>query len=71
MKEPNGPYENLRNRVTALTKMGISVKAISDGSTVNYTALHKWLKENRPLKDSQAVAVENFIEEFKQRINSI
>jgi len=68
MKEHSGEYAVLKNRVDLLTKMGISMQAIADGSKVNYTALRKWLREGRPLKDSQATAIENYIKDFQKRI---
>lgn len=71
MKEHSAEYAVLKNRVDLLTKMGISMQAIADGSTVNYTALRKWLREGRPLKDSQATAIENYIKDFQERIIQI
>lgn len=64
-------YLVLKHRVDLFTKMGISVQAISDGSTVNYTALRKWLREGRSLKDSHATAIENYIKNFQERIVKI
>lgn len=71
MKEHSGDYAVLKNRVDLLTKMGITMQAIADGSKVNYTALRKWLREGRPLKDSQATAIENYIKDFQKRIIQI
>jgi hypothetical protein len=71
MKEHSADYAVLKNRVDLLTKMGVSMQAIADGSTVNYTALRKWLREGRPLKDSQATAIENYIKDFQKRIIQI
>lgn len=71
IKEPIGEFQELKNRVDAYTKMGISVQSIVDGSGVNYTALRKWLREGRPLKVSQAEAIEKYMEDFKQRIIQI
>lgn len=71
MKEHRAEYAVLKNRVDLLTKMGISMQAIADGSGVNYTALRKWLREGRPLKDSQATAIENYIKDFQERIIQI
>lgn len=71
MKEHSGDYAVLKNRVDLLTKMGITMQAIADGSGVNYTALRKWLREGRPLKDSQATAIENYIKDFQERIIQI
>lgn len=71
MKEHSGDYAVLKNRVDLLTKMGITMQAIADGSGVNYTALRKWLRERRPLKDSQATAIENYIKDLQERINQI
>lgn len=71
MKEHSAEYTVLKNRVDLFTKMGISVQAIADGSTVNYTALRKWLREGRPLKDSHATAIENYIKDFQERIVQI
>ena len=71
MKEHSGDYAVLKNRVDLLTKMGITMQAIADGSTVNYTALRKWLREGRPLKDSQATAIENYIKDFQEKIIQI
>lgn len=71
MKEHSGDYAVLKNRVDLLTKMGITMQAIADGSTVNYTALRKWLREGRPLKDSQATAIENYIKDFQKKIIQI
>jgi len=71
MKEHSGDYAVLKNRVDLLTKMGITMQAIADGSGVNYTALRKWLRERRPLKDSQATAIENYIKDFQEKIIQI
>ena len=71
MKEHSGDYAVLKNRVDLLTKMGITMQAIADGSGVNYTALRKWLREGRPLKDSQATAIENYIRDFQKKIIQI
>lgn len=71
MKEPKDEFQTLKSRVDMFTKMGISVQSIADGSTVNYTALRKWLREGRPLKVSQAEAIEKYMEDFKQRIVQI
>lgn len=71
VKEPVGEFQELKNRIDAYTKMGISVQSIADGSGVNYTALRKWLRECRPLKVSQAEAIEKYMEDFKQRIVQI
>ena len=71
MKEQRADYAVLKNRVNLLTKMGVSMQAIADGSGVNYTALRKWLREGRPLKDSQATAIENYIKNLQERIIQI
>lgn len=71
MKEQRAEYAILKNRVDLLTKMGVSMQAIADSSKVNYTALRKWLREGRPLKDSQATAIENYIKDLKERIMQI
>lgn len=71
MKEAKGDYIVLKDRVDMFTKMGISVQSIVDGSGVNYTALRKWLREGRPLKVSQAEAIEKYLEDFKLRIVQI
>lgn len=71
MKEHRGDYAVLKNRVDLLIEMGITMQAIADGSGVNYTALRKWLRERRPLKDSQATAIENYIKDFQKKINQI
>lgn len=71
MKERREDYTILKNRVNLLTKMGISMQAIANGSGVNYTALRKWLREGRPLKNSQAIAIENYIKNLQKRIIQI
>jgi len=71
MKEQRADYAVLKNRVNLLTKMGVSMQAIADDSGVNYTALRKWLREGRPLKDSQATAIENYIKNLQERIIQI
>lgn len=66
-----GEYEELREQVDLLVKLGFKIQKIIDTTGAPSNSIYDWLKGRRNLNHETAQAVEQSLAKLKQEVNDI